>query len=51
MLGEGWMGEGGMNREMGWQKGRWDPEERLGNWGCGPVFQGRDQRHSHTFTV
>lgn len=32
---------------------RWDPEKRLGSWGGGSILpsQGRDQRHSHTFTV
>lgn len=29
-LGEG---RGGMEEEVGWQEGRWDPEERRGSWG------------------
>lgn len=31
-LGEG-RGGVGMRGEVGWQEERWDPEERLGNWG------------------
>lgn len=44
-------GRGGMKGNKGWQERRWAPEERLGHWGGGPVLQGPDQRHSHTFTV
>lgn len=40
-----------MKEEMSWQEERWDPEERLVNWGGGPVLHGPNQRHSHTFTV
>lgn len=42
-LGEGRGGEG--------REGDGGPEERLGNWGGGPILQGPNQRHSHTFTV
>lgn len=38
----GWEGRGGGG---GWQ------EERLGDQGGGPILQGPNQRHSHTFTV
>lgn len=38
-LGEGRRGGGMKREEVGWQEGRWDPEERLGNWGVVVVVQ------------
>lgn len=42
---------GGEGRGGGMREGDGGPEERLGNWGGGPILQGPNQRHSHTFTV
>lgn len=36
---------------MAWQEERWDPKERLHNWGRGSILRGPNQRHSHTLTV